>query len=269
MPEHEAKLAKFRIPAAGWTRIKQTADVLCIAHKGQQLLSADSHPTLYMAIPALESPMGAWEKLQSQQYANDPVMRKVLDAGLKKMGDYYLKMEKSDAYSIAMILTPYRHYQTAPSEANRTPITDDTELWGDIWDTATTAPPEFHRYLKEEPTLRPSAGGQDSLTYWYSHRATYPDLSRMAIDYLAIQGSATAVERVWSSASNTDTRNRNRLSPARFEALQFLKAAYRKDRKNALTTEEQKAQQAARLKDIEADMWQEEVDDDVIVLLDM
>ncbi|KZT52335.1 hypothetical protein CALCODRAFT_421553, partial [Calocera cornea HHB12733] len=50
------------------------------------------------------------------------------------------------------------------------------------------------------------------------HRSTFPDLSQMALDYLAIQGSATAVERVWSSASNTDTRNRNRLSPARFEA---------------------------------------------------
>ncbi|KZT56096.1 hypothetical protein CALCODRAFT_424842, partial [Calocera cornea HHB12733] len=55
----------------------------------------------------------------------------------------------------------------------------------------------------------------------------YPALSRMAMDYLAIQGSATAVERVWSSAANTDTRNRNRLSSSRFEALQFLKAAYR------------------------------------------
>ncbi|KZT55764.1 hypothetical protein CALCODRAFT_405781, partial [Calocera cornea HHB12733] len=55
----------------------------------------------------------------------------------------------------------------------------------------------------------------------------YPILSRMALDYLAIQGAATAVERVWSSASNTDTRNRNRLTPSHFEALQFLKTAYR------------------------------------------
>ncbi|KZT50754.1 hypothetical protein CALCODRAFT_418418, partial [Calocera cornea HHB12733] len=59
------------------------------------------------------------------------------------------------------------------------------------------------------------------------HSAEYPGLARMAMDYLAIQGSATAVERVWSSASNTDTRNRNRLSPTRFEALQFLKAGFR------------------------------------------
>ncbi|KZT57534.1 hypothetical protein CALCODRAFT_418951, partial [Calocera cornea HHB12733] len=55
----------------------------------------------------------------------------------------------------------------------------------------------------------------------------YPGLSQMAMDYMAIQGAATAIERVWSSAANTDTRNRNRLSAKKFEALQFLKAAYR------------------------------------------
>ncbi|KZT52827.1 hypothetical protein CALCODRAFT_412930, partial [Calocera cornea HHB12733] len=57
----------------------------------------------------------------------------------------------------------------------------------------------------------------------------YPGLAQMAMDYMAIQGSATAVERVWSSASNTDTKTRNRLSSTRFEALQFLKAGYRKE----------------------------------------
>ncbi|KDQ58204.1 hypothetical protein JAAARDRAFT_104496, partial [Jaapia argillacea MUCL 33604] len=55
----------------------------------------------------------------------------------------------------------------------------------------------------------------------------FPSLSQMALDYLAIQGSATPVERVWSSAGATDMKKRNRLSPKRLEALQFLKAGYR------------------------------------------
>ncbi|KIJ43120.1 hypothetical protein M422DRAFT_99363, partial [Sphaerobolus stellatus SS14] len=58
----------------------------------------------------------------------------------------------------------------------------------------------------------------------------YPQLSKMAIDYLAIQGSATPVERVWSAASDTDTKKRNRLSPERLQALQLLKNVYRKRR---------------------------------------
>jgi len=55
----------------------------------------------------------------------------------------------------------------------------------------------------------------------------YPILSRMARDYLAIQGSATPSERAFSNASLTDGKQRNRLVPDMFEALQTLKSAYR------------------------------------------
>jgi hypothetical protein len=49
----------------------------------------------------------------------------------------------------------------------------------------------------------------------------------MAQDYLAIQGSATASERAFSSSGLTGTKLRNLLSTNTFEALQILKAAYR------------------------------------------
>ncbi|KIO22369.1 hypothetical protein M407DRAFT_118902 [Tulasnella calospora MUT 4182] len=60
----------------------------------------------------------------------------------------------------------------------------------------------------------------------------------MVIDYLAIQGSATPVERIWSRAGETDTKRRNRLSPTRLEALQFLKAGYRRRREKRMTCHE-------------------------------
>jgi hypothetical protein len=49
----------------------------------------------------------------------------------------------------------------------------------------------------------------------------------MARDYLPIQGSATPSERAFSSASLTDSKQRNRLAPEMFEALQNLKSVYR------------------------------------------
>ena len=49
----------------------------------------------------------------------------------------------------------------------------------------------------------------------------------MARDYLPIQGSATPSERAFSNASLTDSKQRNRLTPDMFEALQVLKSAYR------------------------------------------
>ena len=60
------------------------------------------------------------------------------------------------------------------------------------------------------------------------HSIQYPTLSRIARDYLAIQGSATPSERAFSSGGTTGTAKRNRLTPEAFEALQLLKSAYRK-----------------------------------------
>ena len=58
------------------------------------------------------------------------------------------------------------------------------------------------------------------------HSIQYPTLSRIARDYLAIQGSATPSERAFSSGGTTSTAKRNRLTPEAFEALQLLKSAY-------------------------------------------
>ena len=55
----------------------------------------------------------------------------------------------------------------------------------------------------------------------------YPTLSRIARDYLAIQGSSVPSERAFSSGSLTATARRNRLKGDIFEALQILKSGYR------------------------------------------
>lgn len=85
----------------------------------------------------------------------------------------------------------------------------------------------------------------------------------MALDYLAIQGSATAIERVWSSAAETDTKRRNRLTPTRLEALQFLKAGYRRRRQRKLTPEERAEAQREVLVKIDNGYWEDDVLDDV------
>ena len=52
----------------------------------------------------------------------------------------------------------------------------------------------------------------------------------MAMDYLPIQTSSVPCERAFSSAAQTDTRNRNRLSTSVTEALQILKHYYKAER---------------------------------------
>lgn len=60
----------------------------------------------------------------------------------------------------------------------------------------------------------------------------FPTIFRIAMDYLPIQASAVACERVFSSSAETDVEKRNRILPGLMEALQVLKFALKKNRLN-------------------------------------
>jgi hypothetical protein len=58
----------------------------------------------------------------------------------------------------------------------------------------------------------------------------YPTIFALAMDIIPIQGSAVPCERVFSSAKETVTARRNRISGELMEALQMLKFSFRKGR---------------------------------------
>ncbi|OJA19884.1 hypothetical protein AZE42_09572 [Rhizopogon vesiculosus] len=74
----------------------------------------------------------------------------------------------------------------------------------------------------------------------------YPVLSRIALDFLPIQGSSVPCERAFSDAGLTDTKRRARLLPKNFGDIQTLKGSFKKDRRRQET--ELAAQQAAQKK---------------------
>jgi hypothetical protein len=181
------------------------------------------------------------------------------------------------------MLTVGRQFEQSYSRQTHEPVKEShaaSSVWGDMWDDTGDVEGlknEAERYLAEPPTPHPAKGGLDALVYWQvsawflvllftlntinlsqSVQHIYPQLSKMAIDYLAIQGSATPVERVWSSAADTDTKKRNRLSSERLAALQLLKAVYRKRRAKRMSAEDRKKWQEERMRRINEQDWQDD-----------
>lgn len=94
--------------------------------------------------------------------------------------------------------------------------------------TAPTDPlAELTRYLTDPITEE----CPDILNWWKENCGQYPVLSRMAANYLAVQGSSVPCERQFSSAGLVDTKRRNRLGAEKFGSIKYVKAHHRNTRK--------------------------------------
>ena len=78
---------------------------------------------------------------------------------------------------------------------------------------------EIDDYL-DQPTISDDA---DPLVYWEQHQQQFPQLTSLAMRYLAIPASSAPVERLFSIAGKVFRADRSRLSDARFEELMFLR----------------------------------------------
>ncbi|EJD38510.1 hATC-domain-containing protein [Auricularia subglabra TFB-10046 SS5] len=93
---------------------------------------------------------------------------------------------------------------------------------------------EVERYLTAPLEMAEDDVNFDVVRWWGHHQSKYPVLALIARDYLAIQGSAVASERVFSGAAISVTKRWNRLSARMISALQRLKYAYRDGRLSAV-----------------------------------
>ncbi|KIK49060.1 hypothetical protein CY34DRAFT_70720 [Suillus luteus UH-Slu-Lm8-n1] len=83
---------------------------------------------------------------------------------------------------------------------------------------------ELDEYLQQ-----PLEKVDDALKWWSAQQKKYPNLSRMALDYLSAPASSTAVERVFSQARQLLHFTRNRLSSASIRAFLCLGSWSRHD----------------------------------------
>jgi hypothetical protein len=83
-----------------------------------------------------------------------------------------------------------------------------------------TASEEFRRYLSAPDCDLES----NPLEWWKINASSFPNLSRMARDYLAVPGTEASAEREFSSGRRLITDERGSLGPETIRAIQCLKS---------------------------------------------
>ncbi|KIY42956.1 HAT dimerization, partial [Fistulina hepatica ATCC 64428] len=76
---------------------------------------------------------------------------------------------------------------------------------------------EMERYLDSDPE-----DANDVIAWWIEHRALYPYLHQMAIDYLSIPATSVDVERLFSKGRLFLSHVRSRMSVQMTRALLCL-----------------------------------------------
>ena len=113
-------------------------------------------------------------------------------------------------------------YKPATTPLN-TPSTLNTFL-SDLYDSDENEFAQRNEY--DTYCASPPINVVDALHWWLepTQQKAFPNLSRMAIDYLSIPAMSTEAERLFSSCKITLTDRRNRLSADLFKALECLKS---------------------------------------------
>ena len=164
----------------------------------------------------------------------------------KKMDRYYSLTDSSHVYHIAMVLHPgmkleYFRNQKWEAEWIEQAETLVREVYAAKYEKITedTAPKDsttknndgFASFGNLSVTTCPHASEiqeylshcveniKDALKWWVDNKYVYPNLYRMALDYLSIPATSTSVERVFSQGCHLLPFARNPLSPSSIRAF--------------------------------------------------
>jgi len=77
---------------------------------------------------------------------------------------------------------------------------------------------EVQRYMTDPPLER----SKDPLAYWMDHQNVYPNLFKLAKQFLCMPASSVPSERVFSKCGEIVSKKRNRLNPKTVEKIMYL-----------------------------------------------
>lgn len=243
------KLRKYELDNEGWCIIEQLVSVL-EQYKSATLYFSQDSASIAGVIPAMDTLNNTLDPETKQPY--HPSILAALTVARKKMDHYYSLTDEAAPYRMAMVLHPglkleyFRQHEwekewieqaermvreeyaasyEKPAESGEAGVqssavqgSEGISVFANFSvGTAVTTLSEVDEYLK-----RPVENVLDPLKWWIDNRRVYPSLSSMALDYLSIPPTSTAVERVFSQGRHLLHFTRNRLSPSTIRAYLCL-----------------------------------------------
>ncbi|KAF8957687.1 hypothetical protein BDZ97DRAFT_85576 [Flammula alnicola] len=98
--EKRQKIKALALSDDEWKRVELMMKLLQHADDAQQAFSYDSKPCLHTGIPALEALHTAWKNRSKNAKFN--MFSDALEAGMKKIEEYYEKTATTHAYTFVM-----------------------------------------------------------------------------------------------------------------------------------------------------------------------
>ena len=238
---------EFMVNEHSWNRLKQVKEYLEPFRKATEASCMEKYPTLSIVVPWYNSLMDHLDLWMREKTTPGDLLHNSVVAASAKLKDYY--DVTSHCYTIATVLHPrlnmgfykstdpdtvseieisriirnayqdYRHNQPDTSEI--VAATTYSQL-PTSFIRENPRSDELDRYFDEaQPRAQTIA---DFLAWWKLNQHKYPNLSRMARDYLAIPGTSASSERLFSSAKHLLTDNRSCLAGSSVRACQCLKS---------------------------------------------
>ncbi len=208
-----------------WELFKDLDQFLCQFNEATIDLSSQKYPTIAHSRVVLL----ALKKDLEADYGEDYLLKDIAEAMSEKFNEYFERLEKPS--HIAAFLDPRYKKYCFPEMTDReiqSPIRQKLEQQQQMGvpiistkkvssflkrlkettSVIETIDDEVHKYwisAEAEEDIKP-------LDWWKTHSTEYPNLSKLAVDYLCIQASSVPCEQLFSIAGQVLCKSRNRLS---------------------------------------------------------
>jgi hypothetical protein len=255
-------LAKDELTEEDWSVLRDIHEFLDLLL--QTTLALESHnSTLDIVLPAMDFVLEQFE-IFKKKHKDHAVLAPMFNSGWAKMEKYYTLTDDSPAYLAAIVLNPNFKWQYIQSNWKPDWLPKAKTMMEEFWQsykpqtssTSTSTPTETPK-----PAQGPAPPSQNVFNNWMhrhqsvpnledeyarycaadctydvnprawwmekTQQASFPNLSKMALDILSIPAMSADLERLFSSAKLCLTDLRNKLGMDILEAFECLKSWYK------------------------------------------